>query len=423
MKLLVKRDTNILLPCDGKADLEEGVSKIFSVPRVVPQNEVTLIKTRPDNDDLLLANPEDYSEMSSHLSETGSYSSFMNKIFGVPIMNGIWSGHRSAVVQDPDTSKLFKLKGVALNPYNPETVTFDDGVFWISGGQKKKNVGYERTMSERFNGILGENGITPVMEYRGSWTYPVLVKGNRPAASIYEIQGDTRLDELMAFLDTLASDHIRFGDNTDTEEGEIFFRDTGRFYQDIGHVVGRLKKLMDASGQTWSCDSERTNAHIGNVVLWRDALKLKIGLVDFDASLDYSHTISKSEMESIQKKEHEDIVKSARGIQSLRTIGWTSNRLEAYTDLRDQFIAGFRNGYSSLEKTLSHEIDMSRLDELFSALRSGKPFSTTLVEKSLHGKRILGYYKIKNNKSKRNIDIESMLYGIYKSNIKSGKKV
>jgi len=349
----------------------------------------------------------------------------MNKIFGVPIMNGIWSGHRSAVVQDPDTSKLFKLKGVALNPENPKAIIFDDGVFWIEGGQKKKNVEYERTMSKRFNRVLRENGITPAMEYQGLWTYPVLAKGNRPAASIYEIQGDTRLDELMILLDSLASDHELPGDDILTKEGVKFFGKLEKFYNDIGYITGRLKKLMDISGQTWSCDSERTNAHIGNVVLWRDASKLKLGLVDFDASLDYSHAISKSEMEAIQKKERNDIVNSAQFVQSLRAMGGRlSGRLSVYSDSRTFFSSEFNRGYYSSEKTLSHEIDMSRLDELFSALRSGKPFSTTINRDSWCEKNSLEYSNTENKKiseKERDINLESIIQSIY--NYKTNKKI
>ena len=415
MRLLVKRDRNSLVPCGGKAYLENGTPEIFSVPRHIPEEQVTSIENRSDLDDLLLAKSEDYKTINSHLNQTGIFrqKGLIGRIFGKnkpKIMNGIWSGYRSAIVQDPQTSKLFKLKGIALNVEKPKQIKFDDGIFWIQGGQKKKNVGYERVMSGKFNQVLRDNGITPAMEYKGMWEYPNLVKGTRPVASIYEVQGDTRLDELMLLLDSLAFDRMQESDTHFTRNGEKFNVIVEYFYHDIGYKVGRMKRLMDKSGQTWSCDSERTNAHTGNIVLWRDANKLKIGLVDFDASMDLDE-ISKSEMEALQKKEYEDIIQSAICVTSLRQINGRLNREGSYyIDFRDKFSHGFSEGYTSTSNTYSSEMDISFLDELFALLRSDEPFTKTIKKRHVNK---VDKWKYREKYNKKEIDIEDVVKEIY----------
>ena len=189
----------------------------------------------------------------------------------------------------------------------------------------------------------------PAMQYVGMWKYPALIKGRRPVVSICEIEGDTRLDELMFAIEASARSHMRDGDTYWTFEGSILAESIQRVYYDVGHVVGRLKRLMDRSGQTWSCQGKRTNAHIGNVVVWRERDVLKAGLVDFDASMTPKE-LSKSEIRAIQEDEYRSIIQRVPEPLSLRPIGTLARESVSFPMWRQEFVRGFEKGYKSSRK-------------------------------------------------------------------------
>ena len=406
MKLIVKRDRNCLEKTEGEAVVDDSVPDYLKTPRVVRKDDVRALEQRLPNDDLLIVDNDDYSQIKEHFY---NYE-WMTKMEEMP---GVWSGYRSTLVSDSKTGKLFRLKGVSLDPKDPKIVEFDDGAFWIEGGQKKQNAEYERTMSDRFNIVLANAGIAPVMQYRGIWTYPVLPKTNKPArnpwelmggisteqnrptASIVEVEGDTRLDELMLVLENLYFGKCeRYSDGRvcgmTTLKGGTCQRAIYDFYFNIGIACGGLKRLMDDGRQTWSCDSQRSNAHIGNVVVYNGTDKLRVGLVDFDASIPYER-LSDSQIADLQKLEYETFAKSIMGGGiSLRQINGKPfadpSKVSIASDFRERLANGFRWGYTLPSNAKMNEIDLGSMQEIFALLRSTGDFTVaegTIREKTL----------------------------------------
>ncbi|MGA2130034.1 MAG: hypothetical protein ABSG05_00240 [Candidatus Pacearchaeota archaeon] len=387
MELLVKRDPNTLSTTDGKV-IGDDLPKFLRTPRVVPQGQVENLNGRNPNDDLLIVDESDFKEIEEHFKSGGQeveyqgvskpqkeikqkLDSIVRMVSQFPGMNtytprffpGLWSGYRSALVQDPETKKWYKLKGVSVDPENPVAQDMGDGHFRIVGGQEGFSAQFEKLMSNKFNQVLQSVGIEPAMSVRGFWKYPVLVRNVRPTATITEIKGDTRLDELMIILDGLATHKFYMGRKTRdgkgnsaieigefTKQGEEYIKTLGKFYYDIGFVVGRLKRLMDRNVQTWSSNFEQTNAHIGNIVLYNGSDKVKVGLVDFDASCD-TRDYSRSEIRDLQERERRNILESAlhgpispRQIQGKPFLGREHIMVQ---ETRKRFIDGFNTGYES----------------------------------------------------------------------------
>ncbi len=413
MKLLVKRDKTALVSTGGDVYGDYDFPDFLKGPKVVHPHMVQRIDMRDESDDLIIESAEDYADMGRHLQfdqSKGMWKVWLNIFEGKSLekpellaqtndlIPAIWSGYRSVLTQDPKTGKLYRIKGVSFNPQDLRLSKYEDGVE-IHGGQLKQNAYYERNMSHRFNQVLLNEGIDPIMQFEGLWKYGLYVdkkakKAVRPTASIFEVKGDTRLDELMLVLEQGAMERmpkgrkrkdgkmVRTEYDGDTKSGNKFFKALQNFYWRVGFAVGGLKSLMDASGQTWSCDSERTNAHIGNIVLYREGNNLKVGLVDFDASCDLTE-LSQSQLEAIQKKELDNLAASTftYGPISLRAIGGVLGGNEPWSMFdgsRISFVkgleAGYHNAFSAtpLSRSMflgSNFLDLGDLQELFALLR------------------------------------------------------
>lgn len=391
MKLLIKRDKNVLIPVDrAKASLDDDVPEFLRTPRFVDPMLVEHMASRGSDDDLLIAEQEDYSEIQMHFANQGC--------------PGIWSGYRSALTCDPATGDLYRVKGVSLNPYRPVTVDMDDGMTRIEGGQEQYSAEFEKQMSDRFGETLKSVGIEPVMTVKGMWKYPVKARKTRPVASVVKVLGDTRFDELMHIFSALATHKMPLGDRNEkgsvefggfTSEGNKFIRATGNLYEKIGFVSGRLKRLMDKSGQTWSSECEQSNAHYGNIVLYNGTDKLKVGFVDFDASCDASE-LSASELEDLQKREFQTLRASVMGggLISPRRIGgkpFSSDVVIGFDELRSAFIRGFDRGYESGASSYTNELDLGDLQEVFALLRKGGLFSHSLGRRLGYNSKLEDY--------------------------------
>lgn len=290
------------------------------------------------------------------------------------------------MVRDPNNGKLYKLKGISLDPKKPVCVPLsEDGWdFKIEGGQEGYRVEFEKRMLDKYNRILESEGIEPAMKFKGIWKYPVLAKTTRPVGSIFEVKGDTRLDELLLVMEALTVPKFYLGKKNRgivdigklTQDGERYLNYSCNLFRDIGCATGRLKRLMDKGWQTWSADSENTNSHTGNIVLYNQDDKLKVGFVDFDASCD-SSDFSKSKLRAIQKKEF-DIIQGS--MMSPSVISWRMMdgkiRLQmadkgtiVLRDLRHWLIRGFQEGYESGDKPYRNEVDLGLLQEVFALLR------------------------------------------------------
>ena len=407
MELLIDRGVTYLTKTEGTADVEDDVPDFLKVARIVPTSRVTESSLQARNlrangpiGDLLLANESDFCALSYYLNSHLRFSGidrFLHrlatrvKIKRKPLVQtsvpAFWSGYRSVVVRDPETGRLFRLKGVSFNPDKPALTEFESGGWEVHGGQPLQSAKYEKQMSDKFNRVLLDNGVEPVMTCRGLWRYPKRVKRKMIAGSVVEIQGDTRLDELSHVLEILAfrklyntereeNGVVMFTPTRLTSEGENFFKALQEFYYNVGFVSGRLKKLMDKAGQTWSADSDRTNAHMGNIVLYNGSDKVKVGFVDFDASCDSSE-FTKSELRDMHKREYDTIMRSfIGGPISARSIGDFFNGGRFYfPEARSVLQRGFQEGYEHIGNHISNEVDLGLLQETFALLRGEGMFS------------------------------------------------
>ncbi len=403
MELLVKRDGVNLYPTEGKVELEDDVPDFLKVPRVVDKHSVNDLKQRSEDDDLLIDTPNDFEiDMNNADFSWQNYLLFKERCesLGIPLdpiphIPAFWSGYRSAITQDPTTGDWYRLKGISLDPQNPFSVKMSDSedekMWRIQGGQESYSARFEKRMSDRFNRVLREEGIDPVMEVKGFWKYPNLARRTKPYASVSKIAGDTRLDELLFVLESLYTKKMKGKTRNDggiqfggcTPNGIKFLEVLAKFHYDVGFVIGRLKRLMDKNGQTWSSEYEQSNAHIGNIVLYNGSDKLKVGFVDFDASCDTTE-LSRSQLKAIQDREYNLLLSNAQNLVHIspRQINGkpfidVKGILIPRTDNgnREFLVNGIVNGYHSRKRSYTNEVDLGMLKGIISLLRADGFFS------------------------------------------------
>ncbi|HLD78973.1 MAG TPA: hypothetical protein VJA18_00260 [Candidatus Nanoarchaeia archaeon] len=359
-RLLVRRDPLYLVEC-----LDGTVERIRDMPAFLSESPLSiypeLFEIRSSRDDLLKIKDD--------------------KIVTLDCPNGtipgVWSGRRSCLTIDSVTGNLYKLKGVAVAVIPGNQDYEEDEPLYLEGGQFLRNAHNERIFSDRFNRVLADNGVEPTMEYVGYYKSPFRVRRHKIAASVIRVKGDTRLDELMYALEFEA-----YFQTTNTRELKAHFSlQLSQFYWDIGFVVGQLKKLMDKSDQSWSDNPERTNAHIGNVVIYpAEENNLAIGLVDFDASCDFRDK-SKEDLLQQQNEEYGSLLASSIDkVASARAIGLYYYPQLKFPALRFNFGIGFMAGYEA-RKFVKRSIEAGRLQELKDLINFGKIPRPRLVKK------------------------------------------
>ncbi|MBR9683795.1 hypothetical protein GOV03_04625 [Candidatus Woesearchaeota archaeon] len=308
----------------------------------------------------------------------------LNQLESIPFADEIfalWSGYRSCLTIDPVTNQLYRLKGINFleDIYDTAVIRVNDRPdhTWIEGGQFLANARYEKSYSAKFNRVLRSEGIEPVMECVGFYKYPYQYKGKKLATSIIKVLGDTRLDELFYALE--AKFFFTFAETSLLKHSEEKYRKwlgnyrqkASSLYHDLGFITGRLKRLMDRNNQSWSDNPERTNAHLGNVVIYRqDEDYLGVGLVDFDASCDLRDS-TKSELEQQQKAEKKFFLGSVFSKPiSMRKIKKISDRPIINKELRLSFGTGFQVGYKSKKRTINNLVESYRLTEMIDILNN-----------------------------------------------------
>ncbi len=274
---------------------------------------------------------------------------------------GVWSGYRSVLILGSD--KMYKLKGVAFDPLKIQTR--DHGDYWdVLGAQFTQSAQFEQRMSHRFNKVLKDEGLESAVECLGYWHFPAKVKGKKLSASIMEVKGDTRLDELVYAQKVLMSKTFP---NFKLEQQARYFEETAQLYFDIGFIVGRLKKLMDRSGQTWGASKIVTNANCGNIVLYDDGNNVKVNFVDFDASCG-AEEFSKSEIRDLQKWEYGYLCQEIVNIANRQPLSMRPLRLKIEIEYQFGFeyyiggrlMHGFIDGYQSKKRKYENSLPKER---------------------------------------------------------------
>ncbi len=397
MNLLTKRDLTYLVRTMGESEADSDVPKRlqrvhFVHPELSPQERVN---PRDKDEDFLVIGVGDYLPMLEHTRELRD---------SALLLPAIWSGYRSTLVHD-GSQGLYRIKGCSLNPFKPQAQELDKHEVQVFGAQIKFAAEFEKKMSDKFNTVLRNEGINPVMQCKGYWNYPKKGAGEKLAASLVKIEGDTRLDEMMFLMENLFVARVQGKTNISSDARKLL-ENMAALYDDMGHLVGMQKRLMDRNMQTWSADGGRSNAHIGNIVLYNGNGTVKLGFVDFDASCD-TDDFSQSKLKAMQKREYDTLITSSTAGIPISTRLMAPNPKQFWIRsvngkpqfdaasipaLKERFITGFKQGYESSLKIVSNQIPYERFLEVFQALRSAQLLEL-VVSKSLES-LLKGYGKM-----------------------------
>ena len=357
--LLISRDYVVLKPIEGQVVSKPGLPEKLQLPFVVMPKAIVLAPS------VNQFNVFDVDQRNNNLEQV-IIDVNQTKVLNPGFMTGFWSGYRSAVILEGDS--MYRLKGVAFDPERPEIRLHD--LYWdVYGGQFRKDIRFEQKMSNRFNRVLKEEGIEPAMEYLGHWNYEIKVKEQTLAASLFKVKGDTRLDEFVITCEKLR--HLT-AEISKQEKVKLknFQKKVHCFFGEIGFIVGRLKRLMDKSGQTWSC-KDVYGAHSGNIVLYEDGDHLRINFVDFDSSCDKSE-MSRSQLRDLQRDEYNNLLENFNSID-MNLFG-ARPIMEAIPQFYDQrlgqkMILKFNEGYHSRRNGYDNKIAKEQLQEIIGDLR------------------------------------------------------
>ena len=266
------------------------------------------------------------------------------------------SGGRSLLLNSG--RRLFRVKACSFDDSGP-LVHDNDEFLKIEGGQWRCSMEYEREYSSLYRDIVAREGLTTPMEVVGYFRYEAKARRTKMVSTVAEIQGDTRLDEFLAAIEALSVNI----------EDEKKLRTIGRFYYQIGQVVGSILRLMHDNGMTWSSDEHGSNSHIGNVVVYSDHEgKFSLGFVDFDSSSkkgDYST----SKHRKIKNGERFIITQdldSAISFDSRKIFPpWASARNEKRQDWKERLENGIISGYNN---TPVYSVDQDLFPDVFGIL-------------------------------------------------------
>lgn len=270
------------------------------------------------------------------------------------IVKGKESGSRSGLLSY--ARRMYQIKGcdVPNDPLYTTTGKLDyAGDRFIkgsepNGGQFLEKCKHELSVVKELSDTLIKEGFVPPQRPVGYYSYHLDYV--RPiGASIFENKGDTRLDELLIYLES----PIRFP-NLSMHVPELY-----DLSYKLGFWAGRLKRIMDNNGYTWDKSMRRTNAHLGNYVVFNEDGKIMLGPVDLDSAVRWRDT---RRMKTMQKFEYNNLlmllleptiisygVSGAISGNNITVVSGSLNIVRAEYPLwyRDKLKQGFEDGYKN----------------------------------------------------------------------------
>ncbi len=256
------------------------------------------------------------------------------------IIMGKHSGVRSGLVFNNGTMyrTMYKLKGCA-----PTTEDYAGEPY---GGQVLSRVEQEIEATQALTRVLAKEGLPSPYRALGYFKYPLTFKGEPLACSIMEARGDTRLDELIFDLEKEVL--VCYSMNGDRPKFPRYVDKLGDVFYKLGQWGGWLKRIMDDNNMPWSMSSlngGRTNAHIGNYVVFLDNGELLLGVVDLD---DCHFPFDNPEL---RENEFYTLVQNALDpVMTSMNIGFKlPNGVEYPQDYRWRFVEGFDHGYMNAD--------------------------------------------------------------------------
>lgn len=177
--------------------------------------------------------------------------------------DGVSSGYRSAVAETDD--RLYKLKGC-----RPHSISYGSEPL---GSHTLSETQYEVEAFNAVREIFLREGFNYTVKPVGIWAYDIRFKGEPTSAGIYEVGGDTRIDELLFWLEDLLLPSTGIG----------FL---GPVYEELGKMVGQRIRVLHNYGRSWDTkegNGETSNAHIGNVIVFtNEEGYLDVAVTDVD---------------------------------------------------------------------------------------------------------------------------------------------
>lgn len=251
------------------------------------------------------------------------------KIYKSGDIAGKASGYRSALVEAE--GRVYRIKGA--RPHR--ILRYKDSPDPL-GGQYLTRVLMENENMLHISEIFEKEGIPYPCRPVGYYEYSLEFHGDKLGASIFEVQGDTRLDEFVAWLE----EGMPMKDVTDSE---LFY-----IFATLGKKVGKLKRIMDNNGYLWN----EHNTNLGNFVVFERGGYIHLGAVDLDSMIqlggEEGAELRILEYQALFSNMREMVV-SSRNRHSIRLSRRRIRPFEFPTVLREALEMGFRKGYGTAE--------------------------------------------------------------------------
>jgi len=265
------------------------------------------------------------------------------------------------------------------------------------GRQTLSRIETEIEHAERLGERFQEVGLTYVMDPVGYYLYPdyrqneqsvamakilgqQVPRFKETGAAIFEIKGDTRLDELLGHLDRMDWFTIWLGLAAFPEYKDIIVN--------LGRDTGYTMRQMHDAGITWGL--ETGNAHPGNFVVYADGNNIRVVPVDLNAAKTYSTGGWSLFRKSFPKEEAEQEVQSVKDVlrrkADISGNGFNVNRVSDidgqvygmgrdYT--REWIIEGFDDGYY---RSIPGDIGLDTMVGLDARLNQANETATKFME-------------------------------------------
>ncbi len=207
---------------------------------------------------------------------------------GYSVFTGKSSGIRSAIIFD--NNKMYKIKGCRPSEYtNPRTHE-------SFGSQTLSRAEWDVERTLELSEVFYQEGITYPLKPVGYFIYPfyfgsgeVSLKkkiGYEPlTATIFEVKGDTRVDELIAWLE----EDVAY---SGVEKNIIEVPEIQNLFSKLNAFEGRLLRILHDAGYTWGSDVEISNAGLGNYVVFEENGKFLLGIADVDSCIRWEKNVN-----------------------------------------------------------------------------------------------------------------------------------
>jgi len=222
------------------------------------------------------------------------------KIFKIGDIEAKASGYRSAILELD--GGLYRLKGA-----KPQRRPRSKGSGEPLGGQYLILVMMEMTNMREISDIFEKEGLHYPCKPVGHIEYPLKFNDSQLGAGIFKVDGDTRIDELVAwFCENNSADNY-----VHTEIHDIF--------TNLGREIGLSKRVMNDNGISWGVN----NAHLGNFVVFGRDGYIHARPVDHDMSEIYR---------TAEQQSSEDFKKSIE--DESNTLWYDISRMEVNSKFR-----------------------------------------------------------------------------------------